>query len=158
MAYKTLSIDLDSCTGCRSCMVACSFRNEGVFSSRQSRIWIPKSESECLSVPIICEQCDPAPCMVVCPTKAITRTSKTNAVVVLTDKCILCKECMWACPFGAINIHHGSATKCELCNGSPACVSACRYGAIKFLEPHKVGTTKNWRAAERLRQRTCCAP
>jgi Fe-S-cluster-containing hydrogenase component 2 len=58
--------------------------------------------------------------------------SKINA-----EKCIGCKECAMACPFGAINMHYktGKAFKCDLCEGraeGPVCADWCPGGAITF--------------------------
>ncbi len=158
MENKALSVDMDLCTGCKSCMIACSFRNEKVFSLRRSRIWIPKNESECLSVPTICEQCDPAPCMLVCPTKAITRDPKSNATMVNKDKCINCKECLWACPFGAINMQDGMAKKCELCQGTPACVEVCPHGALVFVDIDHLAYAKKRRFLERRESALSASP
>jgi len=149
MAQRALFLDLETCTGCRACMVACSAAKENLFSMNKSRIWVPKKEGICLGVPIICEQCDPAPCMVVCPMKAISRHARTGSVVVDRDKCIACKECVWACPFGAINVQGGVAVKCDLCDGEPACAEVCIPGAIKYLDLERPYMQKKWKSLER---------
>ncbi len=149
LTQKVLFLDLEACTACRACMVACSVAKEKVFSLNKVRIWVPKRESIGLGVPIICEQCDPAPCMVVCPMKAISRHSKTGAPVVDREKCIACKECVWACPFGAINVQRGVAVKCDLCEGKPACAEVCMPGAIKYLELERPYMQKKWKSLER---------
>lgn len=149
MSSRVLFLDLDACTGCRACMVACSLVKEKVFSLSDARIWIPKMESICLSVPIICEQCDPAPCKTVCPTKAIIKDVKTSALVVDTDKCIGCKECVWACPFGAISVRRGVAVKCDLCDGQPECAKVCVPGAIRYVDLDRSTIEKRWKSLER---------
>jgi len=149
LTQKVLFLDLETCTACRACMVACSAAKEKVFSLNKTRIWVPKKESICLGVPIICEQCDPAPCMVVCPMKAISRHQKTGAPVVDREKCIACKECVWACPFGAINVQKGVAVKCDLCDGKPACAEVCMPGAIRYLDLERPYMQKKWKSLER---------
>ena len=57
------------------------------------------------------------------------------------DKCIGCKECAMACPFGVINMHYktGKAFKCDLCEGrdaGPVCADWCPNGAITFTSPN----------------------
>lgn len=149
LSKRVLLLDLDSCTGCRACMVACSLAKEKVFGLNDARIWIPKMENICLSVPIICEQCDPAPCKTVCPTKAITRNAETCALVVDADKCIGCKECVWACPFGAISVKRGVAVKCDLCGGEPECAKVCIPGAVRYVELDRKAMEKRWKSLER---------
>jgi Fe-S-cluster-containing hydrogenase component 2 len=57
-------------------------------------------ESSGISVPIMCLQCDNAACEKVCPVGAITRNEETGAMVINQMKCIKCKMCINACPFG----------------------------------------------------------
>jgi Fe-S-cluster-containing hydrogenase component 2 len=57
------------------------------------------------------------------------------------DKCIGCKECAMACPFGVINMHYktGKAFKCDLCEGrdaGPVCADWCPSGAITYQSPN----------------------
>ncbi len=149
MSSRVLFLDLDACTGCRACMVACSLAKEKLFNLNDSRIWVPKMESICLNVPIICEQCADAPCKNVCPTQAIARGAETGALLVDSDKCIGCKECIWACPFGAMSLKRGIAVKCDLCDGQPECARVCIPGAIKYADLDRSNIEKKWRSLER---------
>lgn len=132
MEKPTLLLDLDLCTGCRACIVACSLAKEKTSSLNLSRLWIPKTESVCLAVPVICEQCAKAPCEEACSVGAITRNPNTGALTVNQDECIGCKKCVWACPFRAITVREGLAVKCDLCDGDPECSKVCTPGAIRF--------------------------
>lgn len=90
-------------------------------------------------MPTMCQQCENAPCVNVCPTGASYRDPETNVVLVDKEKCIGCKYCMMACPYGvrAWNEEQKCVEKCTLCNHltakgeEPACVkscpSSCRY-------------------------------
>lgn len=149
MTDRVLFLDLDACTGCRACMVACSLVKEKKFDLNDARVWVPKMESICLNVPIICEQCDPAPCQNVCPTKAIVRDTETGALHVDREKCIGCKECIWACPFGAMSLRRGVAVKCDLCDGQPECAKVCKPGAIKYADIDRSTIEKKWKSLER---------
>jgi len=63
----------------------------------------------------------------------------TGAVVIDEQKCIGCKACVTACPFGAILLTpEGTLIKCDLCKGDPKCVKYCYFGAIKFVEPFAI--------------------
>ena len=97
--------------------------------------------------------------MAVCPTEAISRASQDAPVLMDQQRCIGCKFCLLACPFGVISIsHEGKAMiKCDLCverteaGREPACVSACPTGALKFQEIDAWLTRRRRQAAELLR-------
>jgi len=94
-----------------------------------------KIEEEGLDIPVICRHCDKAPCMEACPEGAIIRDSKTNAVIILQEKCMGCRACISACPFGAILVDPktGEVRKCDLCDGNARCAYVCPEGAIIFF-------------------------
>ena len=81
---------------------------------------------EGISVPLMCLQCDTAACEKVCPTGALKRNESTGALVVDDAKCIRCKMCVQACPFG--NIAYDPAKnrilRCDLCDGDPSVLSS----------------------------------
>lgn len=131
-----LLFDSSLCTGCRACELACSFACTGEFGPSKSRIRIVKMDEEGLDIPVGCDQCDDAPCVRACPVKAVTRDNATQTVLINHDICIGCKECLMACPFGAIQYDEDKRRfyKCELCSGDPECVKWCFTGAIKYTE------------------------
>lgn len=131
---KSLFIDIDRCTGCHQCELACSFRKLRRFSPCDSRIQIVTSEDRCLSIPVVCLQCRDAPCVRVCPVGAIQLDSRTGAHRVDDDRCLGCRMCSLVCPFAAIasDRHSGKAVKCDLCDGDPACEAVCAPGALRF--------------------------
>jgi formate dehydrogenase iron-sulfur subunit len=87
----------------------------------------------------VCKHCVQAPCLEVCPTGAIIRT-EFDTVVIQSDTCNGCRDCIAACPFGVIDINHvsGTAQKCTLCYDrtsvglEPACSKACPTDSIQF--------------------------
>jgi Fe-S-cluster-containing hydrogenase component 2 len=145
---KVLMIHPEKCLGCRTCELACSFQHEGRFRPGASRIAVNTWDREGFSVPLMCQQCDEAACVNVCPTGAMHH-STTNPKLVEHDKriCIGCKMCVIACPFGAARWDSGSLgiTKCDTCNGSPQCVQFCPSGALEYVED--AGQTRERRRA-----------
>ena len=81
----------------------------------------------------------PGGCLEVCPTGAIIRT-EFDTVVIQSDACNGCRDCIAACPFGVIDINpvSGTAQKCTLCYDrlqgglEPACSKACPTDSIQF--------------------------
>jgi Fe-S-cluster-containing hydrogenase component 2 len=116
------------CTGCLECELVCSVCKTGKANPSDARIKIAKDVEGDICFPITCRHCDPAPCGEICPTGAISRSSETGAVLINYDRCIGCKMCLIACPFGAISLDsvHGKAVKCDLCDGDPQCVKFCK--------------------------------
>ena len=152
MQRKVLLIDVDKCTGCRICELACSYVHENVFNPLKSRISIISWRREGIDIPMVCQQCDIPLCQDVCPTGAISRDADTWAMVVDETKCIGCRMCIMACPFGGISLHPEKhvVIKCDLCEGDPACVKYCPIGAIKYERLDKVGLARRRAGAERL--------
>jgi Fe-S-cluster-containing dehydrogenase component len=90
-------------------------------------------------VPKLCNQCDEPACVQVCPVGATFKTK--DGVVLIDDKrCIGCRYCIQACPYGVryFDERRGVADKCNWCyhritrGMQPACVEACPVGARVF--------------------------
>ncbi|UCH04110.1 MAG: 4Fe-4S dicluster domain-containing protein [Candidatus Thorarchaeota archaeon] len=139
-----LSIDVNTCTGCRNCEIACSVFHTKSFNPARSLMRILKDETRALIMPMVCLQCEDPLCKAACPTDAIVE-NKDGILYVERDECIGCMNCVTACIYGGIEIDplNKKAAKCDLCWGDPACVKACDYRAIAVIEA----------TAEGLRQR-----
>ena len=76
-----------------------------------------------------------------CPVDAISVDMATGAKVVSDDKCVGCKVCTIACPFGTINYSQatGKVVKCDLCGGDPWCAKACPTSAISYVDSDNTG-------------------
>mgnify|MGYP002918254155 FL=1 len=143
---KGLLINLDRCTGCDSCIVACKLENRLPLGSFYNKViaigptgTFPDVEKYWL--PSQCQQCENPQCVAVCPTGASYRDPETGYVLIDKDKCIGCQYCLYGCPYGVRQMDeaHGVAQKCTLCSqitadGSdvPACVHNCNCGARFF--------------------------
>jgi len=149
---KVLSINYQKCTGCRLCELVCAVMHDGVSNPTRSRIKVMKWESEGLYVPMSCQQCQDAPCMNVCPVKAISRDEDLGVVKVDYDVCIGCRSCVAVCPFGAMsyNTIDRKVFKCDLCGGDPQCVRFCDVNAIEYVDAGQVSIDRRKVAAERL--------
>ena len=131
---KVLAIDPEKCTSCRLCELVCSERNRGSYRPSRSHIQVLILPEEAVYFPMVCVQCDEAPCISACPTEALVREADTNVVVLVADRCDECGVCESACPYGVIRCLDGLARKCELCGGDPECVKFCSPGALRFEE------------------------
>lgn len=149
---KALYIDYEKCTGCRLCELVCAVKHYGISNPTRSRIKVMKWEQEGIYVPMSCQQCQDAPCLNICPVKAISRDEELARVMVDYDKCIGCRLCVAVCPFGAMsfNVIDRQVLKCDLCDGEPQCVRFCDRKAVDFVSPDEVSIDKRRTAAERL--------
>ena len=99
-----------------------------------------------------CQQCVEAPCMQVCPVRAITREEDLNRMQVNHEICIGCRMCVAACPFGAMgfNVDSRKVFKCDFCDGDPQCARFCETKAAQYVEASEVSGVKQLAAAEKL--------
>jgi carbon-monoxide dehydrogenase iron sulfur subunit len=107
---------------------------------------------EGFELPMLCQQCEEAPCIAVCPRDALSRDTMLGRVALDYDLCIGCKMCVMACPFGGMGIDSQSrqVIKCDLCDGEPTCVRFCEPGALQFLPASSVNLRKKRDAGLRL--------
>lgn len=97
-------IDLRRCIGCNACSLACRQEHgtpSGILYSRVLNREVGRYPATRFEIqPMLCMHCDDPPCEKVCPTKA-TYVLPNGIVAVDAEKCIGCRRCMSACPYGA---------------------------------------------------------
>jgi Fe-S-cluster-containing hydrogenase component 2 len=152
LSEKIILLNPAKCTGCRRCELACSFSKEKIFNPAQSRIRLLRIKETEKTVPVVCQQCTTPLCTYVCPTKAITKDEETGLVTINPDICVGCMMCFVACPVGGISINPKTKMpiKCDLCEGDPACVRECEYGALEFIELDDANAIKRREAIKKL--------
>lgn len=104
-------IDQRKCVGCHACTVGCIAENKlppGVVYRPVTMEEVGEFPNVSLRfMPRPCMQCDQPPCVPVCPVKA-TWKRPDGIVTIDYDKCIGCRYCLTACPYGARTSDFGS--------------------------------------------------
>ncbi len=133
---KLLLVDMDKCTGCMQCSLACSLIKEDLFDPARGRIKVLKREDIALGISLLCEQCDTYPCIDACPDGALSRDEETGIISVDAEICTQCGACVDACPYHGIRLHPETDTPiiCDLCGGDPYCAKHCVPGAIVWVD------------------------
>jgi Fe-S-cluster-containing dehydrogenase component len=108
MSKYGMVIDLQRCTGCGGCIVACKNENnlpEGIqWSSKITETVGTFPNVRFTYIPTLCNHCEDAPCVSGCPTSAM-HYEDNGLVMHDTDKCIGCRYCMARCPYGVISFN-----------------------------------------------------
>ena len=143
---KSFLLDLNRCTGCGACTLACAIENQLPWGENWR--WIETyNERHISQLPfyhfsLACNHCVDAPCVKSCPALAIGRDARTGAVLIDPDLCIGCTYCSWSCPYDAPRFSEslGVMRKCTFCNERqlegllPACVQQCPTGALNLMD------------------------
>ncbi len=162
-----MGVNIDKCIGCGRCMQACKTENNvpnvpfyyrtwveryviktdknvsvntiNMGIDEPSDVFVEKDVLRSFFVPKLCNQCDHPPCVQVCPVGATFKT-EDGVILVDTKRCIGCRYCIQACPYGARYLHPQTrvADKCNFCYHRlvkgllPACVEVCPTQARLF--------------------------
>ncbi|CAB1129312.1 Sulfite dehydrogenase subunit B [Candidatus Hydrogenisulfobacillus filiaventi] len=160
-----LVTDLDKCVGCDACQMSCKVWNtsgpHGPLpdinpwgAKPWSMYWLRVlhleqnkfPDTKTTALPLSCFHCREPACVKVCPVGAMHKRPEDGVVLVDYDRCIGCRYCVNACPYGNVNFDpiQGVAKKCTLCidrvyntdlpeyERVPACVRSCPTGARIF--------------------------
>jgi Fe-S-cluster-containing dehydrogenase component len=167
---RAIFIDRHRCIGCYSCIVACKLEHNlppypahpplgnpkgpELIRVRQVGPQVRDDEVHQYFEPILCMHCPDAPCLEACPQSAIYRDVEIGTILVNKDKCIGCRSCLQACPYGAPQFHDDTLILCDLCihrlreGRYTACEAACPARAIH------VGTTNDISVIEGKRRKS----
>jgi len=169
---KTVFVHPERCIGCKQCEVACAVAHSqsknlfwAVFETPgpKPRIHAEAGLSLNTSFPNKCRHCNPAPCLLACPTGAIYRAGELPEIVMIdARKCIACGMCAMVCPFDVITYYAAAeaphktavAIKCDHCIDRqrqglvPACVEACKAGALEFGDLNELVKSARTRYSE----------
>src|SRR5262245_53107853 len=102
--HYAMAIDLNRCTGCHACSVACKVENDVPLGNFRTKVYyhdrgtFPRVSRNFL--PVVCQQCEDAPCLKACPTSSITR-GEDGIVRINVNTCRGNGDCEDACPYGA---------------------------------------------------------
>ena len=144
MNHGLFVLDLDRCTGCAACVVACSTENEVAEGLSWRRIHTFNRQrlatAPVFHLTLACNHCLEPACLHSCPANAYTKDPSTGAVLLDQNACMGCRYCAWVCPYEApqYNFAAGIMEKCTFCEPRlsegrpPACVTACPIDALKF--------------------------
>jgi Fe-S-cluster-containing dehydrogenase component len=130
---KRLVLDLDKCSVCPECVVGCSYYyhpgNRGIDRLREYATYA-----------LVCRKCEYGTCVQACPVEALER-DEDGRLVRHSMRCISCKSCAHACPFGTIytELLPYMLSVCDYCcdragKEAPLCVRTCPYGVLDYRE------------------------
>ncbi len=158
-------VNPSKCIACMACVAACTIENGVPFSVARSDpigwphtlglrtwvLWIEREEGSVSRVfmPFLCLHCQDTPCEKVCPTRATFKT-REGVVLIDIDRCIGCKYCIVACPYGArYVIKEGSYEKALTSTRLDEAERRLRESGLRtsILKPP---VANRWAAAERV--------
>lgn len=148
-------VDLDACSGCKACVVAC--HNLNGLEERETWRSVGLLHGGSPHLPVIqhvttaCHHCVEPGCLSGCPVNAYEKHPVTGIVRHLDDQCIGCQYCILKCPYDVPKYSHskGIVRKCDMCSDrlvsgeAPACVQSCPNQAIRITLVNKVEVADN---------------
>ena len=138
--YDILKIEEKGCPpDCSACRKICEEVKKGKGSGGNGiqEIHIPEIDAH---MALTCNQCSEPACLDVCPTGAITKNPADGIVRISETKCLGCRLCDLACPYGGIhyNAEGKKASKCDLCEGDPQCIGVCPDHLISLMKARSI--------------------
>jgi anaerobic dimethyl sulfoxide reductase subunit B (iron-sulfur subunit) len=159
---KGFYLDLNRCTSCYACVVACRAHHPQL---EEDVFWRSVHTLEAGSYPDVrvlnlsfsCMHCETPSCREICPANAISKRREDGIVVVDPKLCIGCKMCLIACPFGIPQFgKDGKMSKCNFCldrldrGMDPACTKVCPALALHAGTLEELSLITRGRSARQL--------
>lgn len=160
-----ISVNVETCVGCHTCELACAVAHSkskdlltAVMQGEQPGYRIYVESFRTTAVPVPCNHCEEAACIMACPTGAAHRKTEGGPVFIDSERCIGCSMCVQACPFGVAAVHAETKTayKCDLCidrlaaGEQPACVASCPTRSLSFGTGNRITKNKREKVAEMM--------
>ena len=156
-ADQRLFIDLDVCsTGeCKDCKIQCSYYyhqqrpgNNGIIGC-----------AELATYALICRRCEEPHCVNACPYEALEQQKDKGKLLVRHSmRCVTCKSCSHACPYGTIypELVPQLVQVCDFCLDrrdkpqEPLCISACPHGALALKKADEIADPNTFLVGDNL--------
>ena len=150
MSGQFVQADPGLCISCQTCMAGCMNKHDVPGDLSKARLNVVQTLT--VSAPIACHHCADAACVNACPEGALYYDG--DRVAIRQQRCIGCRNCVQACPFGAVEVvpvdnvqmlggipvsgaKKSFLVKCDLCydrENGPACVEACPTKALRLVD------------------------
>ena len=135
---KKLFIDLDICASgeCKKCVIKCSY-----FYHPDNNGILPVAEL--VTYALVCRKCEEPHCVNACPVEALEQQKDKDKILIRHNmRCISCKSCSHACPYGTIypELVPLLVQGCDFCldrrseKDEPLCIKSCPYGALSLKD------------------------
>jgi carbon-monoxide dehydrogenase iron sulfur subunit len=179
---KKITVNIERCLGCHTCELSCAIAHSSAVLELQPRGADPivAAAGDAVvalaaagvrpgyrihvehygpkAIPLSCQHCEEAACVLSCPTGAVRRLAPGKPVLLEEARCIGCSMCVQACPFGVMAMRPGGkvAFKCDLCvmrlakGLQTACVSSCPTRALSLEEEPESNKEKRRAAVQRM--------
>lgn len=169
MTGQFVQADPNLCISCMTCMANCFNKHDVEGDVAKARLNV--AQTLAVSAPIACHHCVDAPCVKACPEDVLYHDeAHGNIVNIRQERCIGCRNCVQACPFGAVEVYPIAQTatiggvtvdagkksfliKCDLCydrDKGPACVEACPTTALRLVEKESLEAQRNQKFEKEL--------
>ncbi|AKN31984.1 4Fe-4S ferredoxin [Clostridium carboxidivorans P7] len=147
MGQKGFFFNMELCIACKACQIACKDKNDldvGILFREVKEYEGGKFPNPWLYfISMACNHCANPACVKACPTGACNKRKEDGIVVINKEKCVGCRKCVKACPYGQpkyLGSEVKKSGKCDMCidllekGEEPACVSACATRALQAGE------------------------
>ena len=138
-AYNTIAFHADRCDGCGDCMVACARAKSCSDSPARARLEVLANGEGRFEL-AMCRQCADPECVPSCPAAALSKDAESGVIEWDQDQCVNCLLCTVGCSYAGIALDEaaGHVVKCDQCGGDPACVRACKSGALEYVTAARI--------------------